>query len=301
MGLTDQFVRNKISAKDYDDYYYELQREVLRLNPQADQNYMDKIEDRAYEATQNEGINCYKVTTTRLAVNSISTTKDLNLFMLRCWNLYDSMKHSNNVITKLKIWHDDGDKKINKLIAKLGMPMEEAKQKFQFMSPKYKEGLKEKMIKVCSHEDLDILVSSFLKQVDNNTQFSAMDMVHCINAILENPKSVSDIVCENSKKAKLVAGVLDKDGVEVNSGAIFEERALNFEDNFWCVYHNILTDQSSYLKKAVGITIDYQESIVKEIFHILEKKAIKSCTSFRYAILNSDFFQDNKFNKNVLS
>lgn len=75
---------------------------------------------------------------------------------------------------------------------------------------------------------------------------------------------------------------------------------MNCEENFWCVYHNLLSDQSVYLKKAVEVTIDYQKSIYREVYSILEKKAVKSTSDFRYAVVSNEYFS-NKFNPSYLS
>jgi hypothetical protein len=85
------------------------------------------------------------------------------------------------------------------LIAKLGMPLDEAKQTYQHMNSKFRESLKDSMIQICSEEDINILVQSFVRQVDNNNQFSALDSIHCINAVLECPTAMNDIILKTNK------------------------------------------------------------------------------------------------------
>jgi hypothetical protein len=64
--------------------------------------------------------------------------------------------------------------------------------------------------------------------------------------------------------------------------------------------HLINYSQSVYLKKAVEVTIDYQKSIYREVYSILEKKAVKSTSDFRYAVVSNEYFS-NKFNPSYLS
>lgn len=64
--------------------------------------------------------------------------------------------------------------------------------------------------------------------------------------------------------------------------------------------HLINHSQSVYLKKAVEVTIDYQKSIYREVYSILEKKAVKSTSDFRYAVVSNEYFS-NKFNPSYLS
>lgn len=81
-----------------------------------------------------------------------------------------------------------------------------------------------------------ILIETFVKQIDNNLQMSALDFVHCANAILEYPVSVtSEIQKENVLLGKQ----------ETANDMIMLERIANREDNFWSVYHQLLNEYFS--------------------------------------------------------
>jgi len=58
----------------------------------------------------------------------------------------------------------------------------------------FKENIKEKMVQACGKQSIDILIKSFNRQIDNNTQFSSIDTVHVLNAVLESPKSMNEII-----------------------------------------------------------------------------------------------------------
>lgn len=56
------------------------------------------------------------------------------MFLLRFWSLYESCYHSSYVLSQLKTWTDDGVRDLEKMLVQVGVPLSEAKQKYQFMS-----------------------------------------------------------------------------------------------------------------------------------------------------------------------
>jgi len=74
-----------------------------------------------------------KVSTTRIGKGNIAESKELNVFLLRNWTLYDSCYFSNYILAKLKTWTDDGVRDMERLFVQVGIPLSEAKQKFTYM------------------------------------------------------------------------------------------------------------------------------------------------------------------------
>ena len=101
----------------------------------------------------------------------------------------------------------------------------------------------------------EILVKTFIKQIDNNLQFTAIDICHCAGAVLEYPEKVSE-------------EILKQGAFKSTTDGTSEERAFarvaNREDNFWAVYHDMLNEDPEYLKKSVQVAIDFQISVVNE-------------------------------------
>ena len=56
--------------------------------------------------------------------------------MMRHWTLYDSMFYSNYLAPRLGIWSESGKKELHRFIALMGIPLDEAKQKYKYMSVK---------------------------------------------------------------------------------------------------------------------------------------------------------------------
>lgn len=47
--------------------------------------------------------------------------------LYRHWNLYDSMYYSRYIATNLGIWKQNGRKKLDTLLAKMGLPLDECR------------------------------------------------------------------------------------------------------------------------------------------------------------------------------
>ena len=142
--------------------------------------------------------------------------------MLKYWNLYDSLFYSNYTIPKLKSWHETGKNDLKKFIARLGIPLEESKQKYEFLNASHKETLREKISQFEEGYNFsDILVTTFSLCVDSKHKYSSLDFFNIIASVLNSHKNFNDIVLK-----------LDRDEEE-----LFHS---NKEDNFWCAYHKLL-------------------------------------------------------------
>lgn len=61
------------------------------------------------------------------------------LMLLKHWNLYDSMFHTNYVATRLGIWKEKGRQRLTNLLVKMGIPHRESRQKYEQMDIKFKK------------------------------------------------------------------------------------------------------------------------------------------------------------------
>jgi cell division control protein 45 len=62
--------------------------------------------------------------------------------LLRHWTLMDSISNSNYVVSKLELWKEPGQMELKRFLAVLGVPIEQAKQKYNFMDPEIRNELK---------------------------------------------------------------------------------------------------------------------------------------------------------------
>jgi cell division control protein 45 len=55
--------------------------------------------------------------------------------LLRHWTLIESIENSNYMVSKMAMWQEPGKKELRRFLAKLSIPLDQAKQKFTFMEP----------------------------------------------------------------------------------------------------------------------------------------------------------------------
>ena len=144
--------------------------------------------------------------------------------MLKYWTLYDSFFYSSYTIPKLKTWHDSGRFEIRKLIATLGIRLEDAQEKFEFLAPAHRETLRDKLPELDGRYDFhDILLSTFTLNLDSKHQYNSLDFFAVIAAVLNGHRNFGEFVLGADK-----------------GGAGEEFFQSNREENFWCAYHKLL-------------------------------------------------------------
>lgn len=84
--------------------------------------------------------------------------------LLRQQSLYNAMYYSNYLGAKLQLWSNRDHSVLNDIIARIGIPLEEAKQQYKYMHHKYKAILREKVLEVAQRFGLhDIMYRSFIR------------------------------------------------------------------------------------------------------------------------------------------
>jgi cell division control protein 45 len=162
VGLTEQYLYEKIDRDKYIGHVHDLQPHVLRLNRRNDE--------------ESTSINSIK----------ISFENELRLILYRHWTIYDSLCHSSYVSCRFKIWLTKGQKKFLEFLADMGLPLAQCKQNYTAMDVKIRENLKDWIIESSRRYGMDdIIYSSFVLQMGYKHQYSAADMVWCITAFLE--------------------------------------------------------------------------------------------------------------------
>ena len=123
------------------------------------------------------------------------------MFMLRHWTLYDSICNSNYLVSRLRIGKEPGNKKLKRFLVEIGCPIDQAKQKYEFMNPKIKEELKRKILEKSSEFGLEkVIMRSFVRQVSETSQVSATDMAYALSTLLEYPSNINNFAEEQSYK-----------------------------------------------------------------------------------------------------
>uniref|UniRef100_A0A8C6T8D9 CDC45 cell division cycle 45 homolog (S. cerevisiae) n=1 Tax=Neogobius melanostomus TaxID=47308 RepID=A0A8C6T8D9_9GOBI len=165
IGLTDQWVHDKITHMKYVTDVATLQRHVSRHN--------HKNEDEENSLS----IDCMR----------ISFEYDLRLTLYQHWSLYESICNSCYTTCNFKLWTLNGQKKLQEFLADMGLPLKQVRQKFNSMDLSIKENLKDIIEESSNKYGMkDIRIQTFGVHFGFKNRFLASDMVHATTALLES-------------------------------------------------------------------------------------------------------------------
>ena len=140
--------------------------EVFRLHPVKLNNQMQEAGEQMLDYKNKDffALISGELTTETQDVGTITIQKELRMTLLRHWTLYDSISNSNYCVSRLKIGKEPGMKTFKRFLATIGVPLEQAKQKYTYMDPKIRNELKSKILNNTNEFGLDkILVDSFVR------------------------------------------------------------------------------------------------------------------------------------------
>jgi cell division control protein 45 len=178
LGLTDLYIHQQIGSDLYREHVEDLEDEVRRKN-----------DDQAASYTTDDGTIVQVQESGKIHFEPVA----LRLMLLRHWSLYESMFHSDYTAARLGIWQARGREKLEEMLAKMGLSLKEAKQKYEFMSPQSQNLLMGKLEEHKESYGLDeIFYGSFSRSFGFSTKLSASDMVYSITALLEHAIEVPD-------------------------------------------------------------------------------------------------------------
>lgn len=304
LGLTEQLIHSKITTFQYDEELGECQKEFLSITSQnfnqendVYRNNSDDLEENTNKKFDSKGLLYANVglETDNIKVGSILPKQEFRFMFLRSWTLYKSIFYSNYVASKLKLWQDLGKRDLSRFFATLGIPAEEYNQQYKFMSPKYKNILAEKITEIAPQFDLDhILISSFVRQIDNKTQMNASDMVYAITSLLESPRPVMiDNIPEMDNKGE---SPTEQNLEQEEQQKLLDSDTCNQmqDENFWAAYSALDIKNKSYIDYGVSLGKELQMALMSQGTSLITNKKIQFCTKFRYSIISNDSFMETK-------
>lgn len=167
VGLTDQWLHDKITQMKYVTDVGILQRHVSR------HNHRNEAEE-----------NMLSVDCTR-----ISFEYDLCLVLYQHWSLHESLYNTSYTAARFKLWSVHGQKRLQEFLADMGLPLKQVKQKFQSMDVSLKENLREMIEESANKFGMkDIRVQTFSIQFGFKHKFLASDVVFATMSLMENPE-----------------------------------------------------------------------------------------------------------------
>ena len=135
VGLTDQYRKSRYSKEKYLDEVDSLKQQISLLRDGSKNRYKSEI---SRNDDNQESIETVWVTGSQ--TGNIKYKSDFELYLYRHWSLYDAMRHSPAVAMMLKTWKND--ELLLPVLAQLGIPLQQCKQLFSFMSPVHRQQFK---------------------------------------------------------------------------------------------------------------------------------------------------------------
>ncbi|XP_078524076.1 cell division control protein 45 homolog isoform X1 [Lissotriton helveticus] len=165
VGLTDQWVQDKITQMKYVTDVGILQRHVSR------HNHRNEDEENSIS------IDCMR----------ISFEYDLRLALYQHWSLFESICNSCYTSASLKLWSVQGQKRLQEFLADMGLPLKQVKQKFNSMDISLKENLREMIEESANKFGMkDVRVQTFSVQFGFKNKFLASDVAFAAASLMEN-------------------------------------------------------------------------------------------------------------------
>uniref|UniRef100_A0A8B9PLW1 Cell division cycle 45 n=1 Tax=Apteryx owenii TaxID=8824 RepID=A0A8B9PLW1_APTOW len=165
VGLTDQWIQDKITQMKYVTDIGILQRHVSR------HNHRNEDEENSLS------IDCMR----------IAFEYDLRLALYQHWSLYESLCNTSYTSASLKLWSVQGQKRLQEFLADMGLPLKQVKQKFNSMDISLKENLREMIEESANKFGMkDLRVQTFSIHFGYKNKFLASDIVYATASLMEN-------------------------------------------------------------------------------------------------------------------
>jgi cell division control protein 45 len=235
LGVTDQHQRQRLSEVDYEEYC-----ETLHLQ------LADHLSSEKGKFTVGDGD--LEVVVPGAQTGHIEEGKDFRFFLYRHWSIFEAMCFSPYVAAKLAVWQSHGTGRLQELLAKMGVPLEQCKQSYNFMAPVMKEHFRRMIVgqvaKDYGFSNPDITCRSFFRFNSFKNPVAASDIVHAASALVEVFKTSDEI---------------DEKTMEVSRLQAFDE-----------AYDCLGMKAEDKLKKGLQLSINLQRMIVRKASGLLE-------------------------------
>lgn len=277
-----------------------LQDEVRRLNP---------IPEAELQRSQNLGP--IIPTTARSATdNGIRLSPEPRFLLLRHWSLYDAMRHSPYLATRLHLWSDNGQKRLHKLLAKMGVSLQEAGQGYLHMKTEIKHILRERILKFAEQYNLEGLVPGdkgpngkeswgFVRSWGWRGTLSAEDVAIVIGAILEvgtDKHLFPDLKFDHRTRTDFNYNARIRnlptpphssdDGMseDLHSGA--SDVPNYVDERFFCAYDSLAPSRGlATLQKSIPAAQNLYKAILRVGSHLISKHMIRHLRAFRMGVV----------------
>ncbi|CAM9095461.1 unnamed protein product [Ectocarpus fasciculatus] len=264
VGLTDQYIHQRIDQEIYHMVVAQLQQHVVAKNSKT-----------SLETSSADGKTLVPVS----EMGRITCDMEFRFMLHRHWSLYESMYFSNFVASKLNVWNSNGRHRLEEFLAKMGFSLEQCKQKYPFMSCQLRKRLRDQIEKYAEDYGLqDVFYGSYQRYCGFKNPLSAADMVYCITALAEH---------------KDLVGVATEQGPGDSAGV--EEDEEGWIDSFNTAYDALSGKSPTLLKQGLSLSMSLQRAVVQQAVTMMEKRSLTLFKHFRYAFIRSSETDERLF------
>lgn len=133
-----------------------------------------------------QGINNEKQQEQQSSVR-ITYDKDLRLVLYRHWTVEASLRHSMPTAVALRLWSIRGEQRLKELLAEMGLPLIQSKQRFSAMDLTLRQEFRQMVEKLAGKYNVDrIIGTSFTLQYGYRFKYCASDIVYAMLALMES-------------------------------------------------------------------------------------------------------------------
>ena len=264
-----------------------LRDEVRRLNPVTDATSVSR------DATMGEVWGVIPTSARSATDTAIRLSPEPRFLLLRHWSLYESMLHSPYLSAKLHIWSDAGQKRLAKLLAKMGVSLTECKQRYTHMDMELKRGLRERLLKFAPQYGLDGLVPpksstgdlkdgwGFVRCWGWKACLSAIDAGVVLGAILEvgDVKSLNQSALDSSN----FVGTTDHTEMQTSTQEEQDLAQEHITSRFWTAYDAL--GNIDLLVEHITTAQHLHRAILRTGTALIEKRQIRHLRAFRMAVV----------------
>lgn len=265
VGTTEQMLASKIEPNVFEAACEQLHEHLKRLN--------DIRDVRAGDVDASDCVSARQA--------NITYTKDLQLTLYRHWSLYESLRHTQAVACRLRVWHVRGQRRLLELLAEAGLPLAQCKQRFEAMDLELRRNCVQWLEQLAEKYDLGELVArSFVLRRTFRAVHSAFDVAHALQALLDAPEG-SGILNLNSTSSQSHSQSHSQSSSQSNSQTIVQ-RHKRFSQALdalsWTTGNEALAD-------GVQLALVQHVATLKQVHDLIDMRSIRSTGPFLYGEL----------------
>ncbi|KAF5101695.1 hypothetical protein D0Z00_000769 [Geotrichum galactomycetum] len=250
-----------------------LKTEVLRLNPNA--NIPTSLITSASTTT----------TSTNGSVseeNSLYIETDYPFYLLRHWTLYDSMSHSSYVSAKLRLYTDEGRRRLHKMLAKMGISLHDARERWTHMNLNVKSALPEKLGSISGAYGIeDVIRQGIVRRFGYKGSISAGDCVDALLTLMQTGNRLTKGTVGPNGEV-LISEEDFHSGNKFIDGETNESRDRFWVENFWSAWDAL--DNVNKMIQGIQMARSLQKSIVVSATAVLERRLLKNLRRFKLVV-----------------